>query len=212
MNHEKRSKQILCYALNLHSKLGKTPKKAQESIPGPWWWRSCKTKSLKTTAPVRCSPTKQTRKTTAARFLARGANSPSQQRIPSKSAWYGIPAFSHRFLVDIDFLVDITTKKKQQFKHKMSQVFPPALPPPVHNLPKEKVSGFSPPFLIKFASMRELTGNKCGLILIILLQEGGTKSERNIYARRPKRHTQRKEEERKKGKKDGAPSPSCNHR
>jgi hypothetical protein len=94
----------------------------------------------------------------------------------------------------------------------MSQVFPPALPAPVHNLPKEKVSGFSPPFLNKFASMRELTGNKCGLILIILLQEGGTKAERNIYARRPKRHTQRKEEERKKGKKDGAPSPSCNHR
>jgi hypothetical protein len=94
----------------------------------------------------------------------------------------------------------------------MSQVFPPALPPPVHNLPKEKVSGFSLPFLIKFASMRELTGNKCGLIPIILLQEGGTKSERNIYARRPKRHTQRKEEERKKGKKIGAPSASCNHR
>jgi hypothetical protein len=94
----------------------------------------------------------------------------------------------------------------------MSQVFPPALPPPVHNLPKEKVSGFSPSFLIKFASMRELTGNKCGLILIILLQEGGTKSEININARRPKRHTQRKEEERKKGKKIGAPSPSCNHR
>ncbi len=103
-------------------------------------------------------------------------------------------------------------QKKQQFKHKMSQVFPPALPPPVHNLPREKVSGFSPPFLIKFASIRELTGNNCDLILIILLQEGGTKSERNIYARRPKRHTQRKEEERQKGKKIGAPSPSCNHR
>lgn len=91
-------------------------------------------------------------------------------------------------------------QKKQQFKHKLSQVFPPALPPPVHNLPKEKVSGFSPAFLIKFASMRELTGNNCDLILIILLQEGGTKSERNIYARRPKRRPQRKEEERKKGK------------
>jgi hypothetical protein len=103
-------------------------------------------------------------------------------------------------------------KKNNNLNIKCLKFFPPALPPPVHNLPKEKVSGFSPPFLIKFASMRELTGNKCGLILIILLQEGGTKSERNIYARRPKRHTQRKEEERKKGKKDGAPSPSCNHR
>ncbi len=121
INHEKRSKKILCYAWNLHSKLGKTQKKkkkAQESVPEPWWWRrSCKTKSLKTTASVRCSPTKQTRKQLLHAFSQEKPNSSSQQRIPSKSAWYGIPAFSHRFLVDIDFhvdmdlLVDITTKK-----------------------------------------------------------------------------------------------------